>query len=267
MRVIEMKMKRRGKREIPEKTRRPVASSGTIPTRWSSAGMKGQGKREIPEKTRRPPASCPARFPLAKIREGPGRFASVGGEQSNRSAAVAPKSRRVYCFNQEHEQDRYIFSPSSGQYEAPERKFKGSRAFVSRRLPTTSSFHWIPYLWEIKLLITLVVAGWWGQLTFRLSLVDDRQKRQHGQRGSDAEGDGSECHDAARVLSVQKKFLQRSADVPRRSERRELRPAFLKLRNRKVPASPASPRLGAATVALVAEGGVNTRLERGMAGR
>ncbi|KAJ8881045.1 hypothetical protein PR048_017518 [Dryococelus australis] len=88
------------KREIPEKTRRPTASAGTIPTCenpltrpgteldspwwgwkkiqkvwaalnskvlradedevrrvWSSAGMKGRRKREIPKRTRRPVAS------------------------------------------------------------------------------------------------------------------------------------------------------------------------------------------------------------------
>ncbi|KAJ8882624.1 hypothetical protein PR048_014436 [Dryococelus australis] len=66
-----------GKREIPEKARRPAASSGTIPTCenpgpsppgiepgsrrweaiWSGAGRVGRGKREIPEKTHRPATS------------------------------------------------------------------------------------------------------------------------------------------------------------------------------------------------------------------
>ncbi|KAJ8868364.1 hypothetical protein PR048_029880 [Dryococelus australis] len=94
------------KRKIPEKTRRPAASSGTIPTRendvegeqtnrslsWhastistrhcSSARMNARVEREIPEKTHRPTASEPAGNWT--------RFALVGGEQSNRSATMAP---------------------------------------------------------------------------------------------------------------------------------------------------------------------------------
>ncbi|KAJ8868365.1 hypothetical protein PR048_029881 [Dryococelus australis] len=88
------------KRKIPEKTRRPAASSGTIPTRemmWKASrltaryhgtlqllasmeqcwnGRAGERKRKIPEKTRRPAASS------GTI---PTRENDVEGEQTNRS--------------------------------------------------------------------------------------------------------------------------------------------------------------------------------------
>ncbi|KAJ8867941.1 hypothetical protein PR048_031750 [Dryococelus australis] len=124
-------MKGRGKREIPEKTRRPVELYGTIPS-WENPGVNrpgiepetstqharncqnekelkfenawiGRGKRDTPEKICRATASSgtnttsenPVRDPA-----GDGtRFALVGGEQANRSATnrVAATHHRHDC--------------------------------------------------------------------------------------------------------------------------------------------------------------------------
>ncbi|KAJ8887434.1 hypothetical protein PR048_013649 [Dryococelus australis] len=74
----------------------PLTGSGVDTSSVNTPGRKDGGKREIPEKSRRQAASS-GRIPTC---ENPGvarpkRFAFVGGEQSNRSATVAPP----YSFN------------------------------------------------------------------------------------------------------------------------------------------------------------------------
>ncbi|KAJ8870422.1 hypothetical protein PR048_029444 [Dryococelus australis] len=99
--MVKRRNARLGKLEILEETHRPAAceNPGVDPARngtrfalVSSAGLKGREKREIPEKTRRPAASSGT----IPTRENPGvaRPGIEGGEQSNRSATVAPASAK-----------------------------------------------------------------------------------------------------------------------------------------------------------------------------